>query len=182
MGTILAVIVAVVVVVLGLRQIKKESGVANAKLPLLLPLIQGEVQKGQVLGRYLDLPARGLTFTRRVNDETHQHWWSTQVQLGTTAAWDLVYAGKGLMGLGQKEVLVKAKDKELKARLEASGLLQYMEQVPHVLEGKADLGMGYGWLCFNVRIKDGGDIPTPEAFQSYLQVLADVLPMVREAP
>lgn len=155
---------------------RKNKAALAAKLPALAQVVQGSVNGESVQGAFQQFPAVGRVHGIQVDEESYgkQYYWIAELNGVGVPEFD-VTANR------QKQLVVQAVDLGFKARLEASGLLGYVAQIPAVAQGKGGLFSRGGALQLMVAMKNQGEPPTPQEFAQQLQVLLQLVTICRQA-
>lgn len=154
---------------------KNKEGMA-AKLPLLARLIQGQVQGDSIQGSFQAIPVRSRVHGVQTDEESFakQYFWIVEMQVPGMPDFDLARTKQG-------QFWVETVDPNLRARLEAMGLVQIAMQVPALAGGKGALFGRNGLLQLMFPMRNQQGLPTPEEFGQQLQTLAHLAGLCRQA-
>lgn len=144
---------------------KNKEGMA-AKMPLLAQVIQGQVLGDRIQGAFQSVPVSGRVHGVQTDEESFakSYFWVIEVQVAGMPEFDLARTKQG-------QFWVQTADQNLRARLEAGGLIQVATQIPAVGAGKGALFGRGGMLQLMVPMRNQAGVPTPEEFQQQLQIL-----------
>lgn len=165
---IFAIVGLFLVVVFGLvfwSNKKNNAGMA-AKLSLLAQVIQGQILKNRIQGTVQGVPVFGRVHGVQTDDESfaQTYFWVVEVQVPGLPEFDLARTKQG-------QFWVQTADQNLRARMEAGGLIQMATQIPAVGTGKGALFGRGGMLQLMLPIRNQAGVPSPEEFQQQLHVL-----------
>lgn len=148
------------------RSNKKNNEGMAAKLPLLAQLIQGQVFGDRIQGTFQSISVSGRVHGVQTDEESFAktYFWVAEMQVPHLPEFDLVRNKQG-------QFWVQTTDQNVRARLEAGGLIQMAMQIPAVAQGKGALFGRNGVLQLMLPIRNQAGLPTPEEFQQQLQIL-----------
>lgn len=154
---------------------KNKEGMA-AKLPLLAQLIQGQVFGDKIQGTFQMIPVSGRVHGVQTDEESFakQYFWIAEMHVAGLPDFDLARTKQG-------QFWVQTVDQNLRARLEAAGLIHVATQIPTVAQGKGALFGRSGVLQLMLPIRNQAGVPTPEEFNQQLQILAHLAGLCHQA-
>lgn len=176
-GVIAAIIIlAIVLIVIAARR-KPRNAYGKLWAPLI-PLVNGTAQGSRLLGTYGGMPVAARI--AGAGEENPAYHYELTMTAGSAAGdWSLAYTGEKFLGTGAKTWRVKSKDGDLAPRLTEAGAVAAIQQWADQPEisYKAKSGTLHYWQ----RVDGMRDVPTPEAFQAQLDLLAQLAQINQQA-
>lgn len=169
-GVIAAIIVlAVIFIVFAIR--RKPRNAYHKLWAPLIPLVHGAAQGSRLSGNYAGMPV-----TARIagaGEETPAYHYELTMTPGPSGVdWSLAYTGEKFLGTGAKTWRIKTKDEELCRRLADAGAtaaIQAWADQPEIAY-KSKSGTLHYWQG----VAGMGDVPSPDALQAQLDLLASL--------
>jgi hypothetical protein len=138
----------------------------------LAPLVAGAHKGSRMTGTYQGTPVQAVirAVSGGENTRTTYYYECTATPGGQGGDWRAEYGGEKLFGFGEKRWHVNAKDDALKDRLAREGVLARMEGWAQSVSLRYKAGKGT--LTIHYPTRDAFSIPSPEQFQTQLDLLA----------
>jgi hypothetical protein len=175
---VIAAVVVLLIVLLAVRALRKSKNIYGKLWSPLIPLVNGSAQGSRLSGTY-----QGMPLTARIAGgpyEEPSYYYELTMTLGGAAGdWSLAYTGEKFLGTGAKTWRVKSKDDDLRQRLTEAGAvtaIQSWANQPEITYKSRN-----GTLHYWQRVEGMYDLPTPEAFQAQLDLLAALAKINRQA-
>lgn len=173
-----AAIILVLIAAFVVRLIRKPKDRYGKRWEPLAAIIGGSAQGSRLKGSY-----QGLPIMARIGgegDETPNYFYEVTVTLGPAPKdWALSFTGEKFLGSGTKAWRIKSKDDDLRTRLADAGAVAAVQDWPNhpeiTFKGKT------GTLHYWQRASGMYDLPSVEAFQAQLELLAKLSAMNRQA-